>query len=590
MNIFTFIKSRVSILDVIGSYATLKKAGHYYKSQCLFHNEKTASFTVSPHKEIFYCFGCHLSGDVISFIAKIENCTQLEAAQFLAERYQIELPETLNSEQATVHKKKYYELCELISNWCFDALKKNNTVIQYLTNRNITQKSINYFQIGYFPGGLQSTKQFIHDMAKHHVLVEDLVNAHFLVSGKNILYSPFEERILFPIKDHLGRFCGFGGRIYKAQDTRPKYYNSRENEFFAKGALLFGLDLAKKEIQKQENVYLVEGYTDCVAMVQHGYANTVATLGTACTLDHLKQLARYAATVYVLYDGDKAGQQAVLRLANLCWQATIDLKVITLPAQEDPASFLSKSHDLKPLIEKSQDIFLFFIESLGAGYKNKGLSEKLQLTRRIIEPLAMIQDQLKKDILLAKASEMLDIPISSLKKGIAANQTNEQIERVAPEAELSKQILPKQPPAAANLPKLEKKIFFAIMNNIQLLNRENAWYLITFLPQPLRDIVNILHKEKEKDPSLDFIHFFDTLSEIDQHFVSKILLEENQHIEEKTFDALLTQLQKNHWKVIVNDIKLKIEHAKKERKDEQVKELLNEFLNLRKKLIGKELI
>ncbi|MCL5875398.1 MAG: DNA primase, partial [Candidatus Dependentiae bacterium] len=493
MNIFTFIKSRVPILDVIGSYTALKKAGHYWKSPCPFHSEKTGSFTVSPHKDIFYCFGCHASGDVISFIAKIENCSPLEAARFLAERYNIELPESLNHEESghdQEEKKRYYDLCEIVARWCHEQLLKSPSAMQYLKKRLINQQSISYFTIGYFPGGLQASKQFIHDMGKQNILIDSLVTANILMQGKNIFYSPFEERIMFPIKDHLGRFCGFGGRIFKEQDARPKYYNSHENEYFLKGSLLFGLDLAKKEIQKKETVFLVEGYTDCVAMVQHGYANTVATLGTACTIDHLKLLSRHADQLYVLYDGDAAGQQAILRLASLCWQATIDLRVVVLPNGEDPASFLGKQGDLNALVSQSKDILLFFIESLGKNFREKGLSAKLSITRKIIEALQPLDDQLKKDILLKKAADLLEIPFESLRQEEGkVGKHAAQVHQAEEGKKVEENIVPALEVGAC---KLEKKIFFAIMNNIQLFSKENGWYLLTFLPRPLRDILQLL--------------------------------------------------------------------------------------------------
>ncbi len=589
MNIFTFIKSRVPILDVINSYTALKKAGHYWKSPCPFHSEKTGSFTVSPHKDIFYCFGCHVTGDVISFITKIENCSPLEAAKFLADRYNIELPQTLSYEepaQAQEEKKRYFDLCELVAQWCHEQLLKSPSVLQYLNRRSIDAKSISYFTIGYFPGGLNASKQFIHDMSKRNILIDSLMEANILLQGKNIFYSPFEERVMFPIKDHLGRFCGFGGRIFKENDTRPKYYNSHENEYFSKGSLLFGLDVAKKEIQKKESVFLVEGYTDCVAMVQNGYGNTVATLGTACTIEHLKQLSRHATQLLVLYDGDAAGQQAILRLASLCWQATIDLKVVSLPAGEDPASFLAKKGDLNDLIKRAADILVFFIETLGKDFKDKGLSAKLSLTRKILDALQPLEDQLKKDILLKKAADLLDIPFESLKQeGSKLAKAPTKVE-----SEEKKPLIPVSFMSSADLPKLEKKIFFAIMSNIQLFNKENGWYLLTFLPQQLRDILQVLDHAKQQNSAITFMQFFDILREQERQFVSKLLLEGDLQPEERTFDSLITQLQKKHWKVIVNDIKLKIEQAKKQADNERVQYLINEFLNLRKKLIGKELI
>jgi DNA primase len=414
MNIFTFIKSRISIVDVINEYATLRKAGGYWKARCPFHHEKTGSFTVSPHKEIFYCFGCHKSGDVISFIADVENCSQIEAAKYIAERYQIELPEDLQSSHSQQEKNHYQDICTTVADWCHEHLKKSPSVLAYLNQRDITEQSIDYFKIGYFPSGLIAIKNLIHEMKNQNILVDDLIEAAIIAQGKTVLYSPFEERIIFPIADTMGNYCGFGGRIFKPNDQRPKYYNSHENDFFSKGSLLFGLDMAKKAIQETGHVFLVEGYTDCVAMAQHGYRNAVATLGTACTLQHLKLLARYANDVYVLYDGDAAGKQAILRLTQLCWQANTELKVIELPEGEDPASFLEKEGDLKALIAQAQDIFGFFIASMGTNFKTKSLNERVNLTRKLLETIASVDDALKADMLLQQAASTLGMPLATL--------------------------------------------------------------------------------------------------------------------------------------------------------------------------------
>jgi len=414
MNIFTFIKSRISIVDVINEYATLRKAGGYWKARCPFHHEKTGSFTVSPHKEIFYCFGCHKSGDVISFIADVENCSQIEAAKYIADRYQIELPEDLQSSHSQQNKNHYQDICTTVADWCHEQLKKSPSVLAYLHQRDITEQSIDYFKIGYFPSGLLAIKNLIHEMKNQNILVDDLIDAAIIAQGKTVLYSPFEERIIFPIADTMGNYCGFGGRIFKPNDQRPKYYNSHENEFFTKGSLLFGLDMAKKPIQETGHVFLVEGYTDCVAMAQHGYRNSVATLGTACTLQHLKLLARYANDVYVLYDGDAAGKQAILRLTQLCWQANTELKVIELPEGEDPASFLEKGGNLKALIAQAQDIFGFFIASMGTNFKTKSLNERVNLTRKLLETIASVDDALKADMLLQQAASTLGMPLTTL--------------------------------------------------------------------------------------------------------------------------------------------------------------------------------
>ena len=585
MNLFSYIKTRITIFDVVSEYATLKKAGLYWKGQCPFHAEKTASFTISPHKEIFYCFGCHVGGDVIAFIARMEQCSQMQAAKYLIERYKIEIPSTLalDLKTTTSNDKHYYHICTVLAQWCHSQLLKSAQALDYLEKRGITQESITHFTLGYFPSGLANIKRMITELGKQNILVDDVVENNILSRGKNVLFSSFEDRIIFPITDQVGRFCGFGGRIFKSNDSRPKYYNSHENDYFVKGHLLFGLDKAKKEIQKTGHVFLVEGYTDCISMYQHGFKNTVATLGTACTIDHLTILGRYANQLSVLYDGDQAGKQAILRIGQLCWQASIDLQVVCLPANEDPASFLSKGQSLEPLIQEAKDIFAFFIETIGSDFAQKPLNQKLQLTRKIIQMIHNLDDPLKQDILLQNASKQLIIPFESLKKELRRfGQTPEAKNLKGPLANLpdTKLLLPPSRPIIT----LENKIFFSIMNNIQLINKENEEFLITYLPQPQCDILKKL--QEEKGPGLGFIQFFEMLSASEQQFVSKTLLETQEDIQANIFDQLLAQLQKKHWKLIVNNIKIKLEAAKQAGNDKEMALIMSNFTDLKKKIIG----
>src|SRR6516164_3992760 len=184
MSLFNFIKGRVSIIDVVNEYASLKKAGLYLKGNCPFHHEKTASFTVSPHKEIFYCFGCHSGGDVIAFIAKAEQCTQFEAAHYLAERYNIEIPKEYlqyskeNVQQKTDEKKRYWQLCELITQWCQQKLKTNKDALAYVGQRSLTDKTLERFKIGYFPASPSSIKELIEFIRRHHFLAHDLLQTN----------------------------------------------------------------------------------------------------------------------------------------------------------------------------------------------------------------------------------------------------------------------------------------------------------------------------------------------------------------------------------------------------------------------------
>src|SRR3990167_814297 len=417
MTIFEFVKSKIPILDVINQYSKLKKAGIYWKGNCPFHAEKTPSFTVSQHKEIFYCFGCHEGGDIIAFMAKAEGCTQLEAAKSLIEKYGLSIPESLNlnSQQETNNpdkKKRYFKICEETANWAHKCLLESSIAIKYVRDRKIEDSTARIFTIGYFTP--QSIKKLLSHMHNFGFVAKDLINAGILAENKNKIYSPFEGRILFPIKDHIGRFCGFGGRIFKTDDDRAKYYNSKENEHFFKGSILFGLDIAKEKIRKKGFVFLVEGYTDCIAMYQAGYTNTVATLGTACTSEHIKILNRFASEVYVLYDGDNAGQEAILRLTELCCDVSLDLKVVCLPSKEDPASFIATGKDLAPFIKNKKNIYIFFTETISQGFQIKSLDEKLKAVGKLVEMIQKIDDPIKQNILIQSAVAALNIPIESL--------------------------------------------------------------------------------------------------------------------------------------------------------------------------------
>ncbi len=583
MNLFTFIKARVAILDVISEYVTLKRAGGYHKGTCPFHHEKTASFTVSPDKDIFYCFGCHVSGDAISFIAKIENCSQKDAAKLLSEKYSIELPQNISfelSEKHTEEKNHYFAICKAVALWCHEQLLKNPSAQAYFQKRGFGQDSFNYFTLGYFPSGNASINDLLYSMKKQSILPRDLIDAHILAEGRTTFYSPFEERLIFPIKDLLGRHCGFGGRIFKDHDTRPKYYNSRENEYFTKGSLLFNLDKAKKSIQETGKIFLVEGYTDCMAMTQQGIPNTVATLGTACTIEHLKQLARYAEHIYIVYDGDAAGKQAVLRLTELCWQVNLELKVILLPNGDDPASFFAKNGDMQTLINNAQDIFFFFIDSLGQNFINKPLNQKIQITRSFLEVIAAITDSLKKDILLQKAAKTFDIPFESLKEELEGSQSTRK------NSESARVCLDTQNDQVESISLLEKRIFCAIMNNMELLNGEMRVRLIKYLPSPLKDILIKLKETLEKSEKVTFGLFFDTLNAHEKQYISKLLLENNEVVDDGAFDKLLEQLQKKQWKIIVRDIKLQLARAKQEGNADKISLILRDLMELQNKLIS----
>lgn len=576
MDLFNFVKNQLDIITVITEYTNLKKTGsQYWKAPCPFHHEKTPSFTVSPHKKIFYCFGCHQTGDVINFIEKIENISAIQAAQHLIQRYNLDVPESLESNHVRKQDKSTFQLCHLVAQWSNSQLLKNKKAQEYLLSRHIHPAICSQFTIGYFPDGSKAIQDLLSYTLNNGFSSEELLQEHIIFQGKTGFYSPFENRIMFPIKDHLGQTCGFGGRIFLPFDQRPKYYNSKETVQFKKGKILFGFDVAKYEIQKQKAAFIVEGYTDCIAMHQHGYTNTVATLGTACTVDHLKQLAKHAQTVFMLYDADAAGKQAMLRLAQSCWQLEIELKVVLLPEGQDPASVLEAEQTLDTYIAHSSDIFTYFVQSMGQEFQSLTMKDKIGAVSGLLELICNIQDELKQNFLLMKASEIIQVPLDILKKEYNNKNKQEPNKQDAPA--LKKEILtPEQ--------ELEQQILAAVFYDPSIVSKQHETLLCATLSEPIKIIfikiienfnINKISHDKKTEAFL-------TPQELE--YTQKLLFKVESSNIKLMFNNLMIQFQKKHWKSLVSHIKMKIMQAKQTNNKKEIQELIDVFENLKKDL------
>ena len=557
------------MLDIAQEYTTCKKTGStYWKGRCPFHHEKTASFTVSPDKNIFYCFGCHQGGDAIAFIAKIENCTQFQAAQFLAEKYNLQVPESIQYTKQSSQDKDIYSLHQCITQWCQKQLAKNKSVIQYLMNRGFSEKQIKSFSIGYFPGSSYALQALLQEARKEGFIAQDFIDAQFLAQGKSALYSSFQDRIIFPIKNHLGKICGFGGRIYTQNSQRPKYYNSKEGPVFHKGKLLFGFHAAKQAIKNENSVYLVEGYTDCVAMHELGYANTVATLGTACTVEHLKLLARHTQYIYLLYDGDAAGQKAILRITELCWKLNLELQVIPLPKNQDPASFLEAKREITPFLSRKHDIFTFFLKTTGKDFVQQPMKEKISTASQILDLVFHVESPIKQNILLLQASQILQIPLEILKHEYSQKDNKNTSSHTANK---QKKLT------------LEQQILITLISHPELLNEDNKTLLQAGFPQRIQSIINRIISHEEITPEI----IESNLSEEEKIYIQELSISENFAPSPSLFKQLMQQFHKKHWKSIVSHIKMKLIQANQEKNSSEITKLLTQFRSIKDKLIKK---
>jgi DNA primase len=563
MNIFEFVKSQVRILDVIQEYTTLKRAGEYWRGLCPFHGEKTPSFTVSPHRGIFYCFGCHASGDVIGFIAQIENYSQIEATKFLAERYQLTLPETNLEEikNSIDAKEKYFKLCNLVMQWCQNNLTQTPEAQQYITTRQINPANQQAFNLGYFPKGQSQILALIKFVQKQGLLADDLLEAHIIAKNQQFYYSGFEDRLIFPIYDHLGRCCGFGGRVFRPGDDRVKYYNSHEHAYFNKRATLFGLNLAKKAIQQNQSVILVEGYTDCLALHQAGFKNCVATLGTACTSEHIDTLARLASKLYVCYDGDNAGLQAVEKLATLCWNANLEIQVIELPKGEDPASFLNQAGNLELFIKNAREIYQFVLARSAKTFANYNLTQKIEASQKLIELINKVSDPLKRNLLIQEAARSLGLPIESLQ--IKTSETKTQCSES--ESNLS----------------LEDQLFTAMISDPERF-QPKYHYLASYLNPNAQAILQTLISLQKEVNKVTFEILMNNLDSEKQSFVRKNLLSYNDKVGDN-LDQILTQFHQKHWKNITSHIKNLLVQEKSD--PAKVKQIIENFQILKTEMI-----
>lgn len=330
------VKDSNDIVDIISESVRLKRAGRYYTGLCPFHNEKTPSFTVTPDKQIYKCFGCGEGGNVISFIMKTKNLDFQEAVKFLADKANIQLEaETPRSIKVRETNEKIYKINVDAARYFYGKLRKNNNALNYFRGRGITDSTLTKFGLGY---SIDSWNELLNHLRSKGYTELDMLNAGLIIKNeKNKLYDRFRNRVMFPVFDIKGKVIGFGGRVL--DDSKPKYLNSPETALFKKGTNLYGLNFALKDL-KQRIIVIVEGYMDCISLHQYGITNAVASLGTALTVNQAKLLKRYADKTIIAYDADLAGQTATLRGLEILRNEGFDIGVLTVPQGKDPDEFI----------------------------------------------------------------------------------------------------------------------------------------------------------------------------------------------------------------------------------------------------------
>ena len=576
------IQDRCDIVELISSYLPLKKAGRNFRTTCPFHNEKTPSFTVSPEKQIYHCFGCGEGGNALSFLMKYERMDFKEALEALAKRVGV----TIQFEEKSLDDKEksftteLYRINELACDFYHNYLIKNkdSNLKKYLDSRDIDLELLKRFKIGLAPNQWDGLLNYLRSKSINLKLIE---KAGLIISKeKGGFYDRFRDRLIIPVSDVKDRIIAFGAR--SLDNSMPKYINSPETKIYIKRKSLFGLNFAKDSIREKDFCVIVEGYFDVITPMKEGLMNIVSSSGTALTIDQIKLLKRYTNNIVVIYDSDTAGQLATLRSLDLFLEEEMNIKITTLPKGFDPDSIVRKqgADEFKKLIANSLDIFDYKLRILSEIYDIKELNEKSKIA---IEMLSMIK-RIKNDILKSEYIKLLaekievkeEMLIKELKK-IKINQFDYKTSSIV-EEELSSQF-----------PKTEKMLIKLILEDAKITKDLKD----CIDPKDLQDIrlqkilklaFSLSDSYQELKPN-QIINYLDDENCI--NLISELTSDEtlicNVDDRTKIIHDCIKQIKNNCDKIKRQDIQAKIKEAQSKEDLVGVNRLLKEFDILIKK-------
>jgi DNA primase len=405
------IKAKLSVVDVVGSYLKLEKAGINYRGRCPFHNEKTPSFFVSPTRGSYHCFGCNRGGDIISFVQEVEGLDFIEALRLLAERAGVELEPLHRVDNTSTNR--LISLLEEATKFYSGQLAQNKEAHDYLTNRGLTEVSIKNFRLGFAPDGWRGLYDYLvrlgykeEEMIKVGLVISNTATGPKASRG----YDRFRSRLMFPIANPVGKTAGFSGRIYGSEtETSAKYINTPQTEFYNKSKILYGYDRAKQAMRQKDQCIFVEGQMDLIMSHQAGALNTVAVSGTALTEDHVRLVKRLTDNIVLAYDYDLAGLKASLRAINLIRQEEINVKIAKLPSGQDPAEVIKADPTgWSKIIENAKHYIDFMIDALQEEGK-VGLELNLAVNNYVLPYIKALDKKMEQAHFVAKLSGLLHI-------------------------------------------------------------------------------------------------------------------------------------------------------------------------------------
>jgi DNA primase len=416
------VKASVPIEDLVGEFVTLRKTGQNYSGLCPFHTEKTPSFTVSPSKGIFHCFGCSTGGNVFSFLMKINNISFPESVRFLAARAGIAIPEDGAQTPEDVEREnvlKINEKAAYIYHFYLTNKPEGKEARDYLARRKITAETIAKFQIGFSPFKPEEWDRLYKDLKESKFSDELILKAWLCQRNKRGgFYDYFRGRLMFPIHSVSNRVIGFGGRVLSDEDKKsPKYMNSGETPAFHKSEVLFGLNHARNAIREADEIIIVEGYFDVIMLHQNGIRNAVAPLGTALTREHMHLVGRYTRNVTLIFDADPAGEKATWRSIELLLEGEYKIRILRLPMNMDPFDYLN-AHPPESFLkikDSAPDVFTYMIDFMKQKLDLKTMMGKMKLLSYIYKYLVKIASPVEQDLVFGLLVRELDVSVEALR-------------------------------------------------------------------------------------------------------------------------------------------------------------------------------
>lgn len=565
------IKSRCNIVDVIGRVVPLKRAGSNYKGRCPFHNEKTPSFVVSETKQIFTCFGCGATGDVIAFVEQYYQLDFMQSIEKLADEYGITVQRGFRKNE---HKEEAYNINREAAKFFFRAFReKANPGYDYMKGREIMPQVLNKFGIGYADSEWDSLYRHLTGMGFKK---EKLLELGLISQSGGKYYDKFRNRVMFPIMNTSGKVIGFGGRIIG--DGNPKYLNSQESSVFLKKNNLYGLNITRQEIGKEDRAILVEGYMDVISLYQSGVRNVSASLGTALTENQARILKRYTGNVVLSYDADEAGIKAALRGLDILHSEGCKVRVLHVTDGKDPDEFVKKHGKLAflKLVEEAMpfaDYKLSILRKENDISTTEGRIDFLKKAAAVLRALSPVEQ----DIYIKKLASETKISEGAIRLEINGNTSEKQDLRQTPNRS------GQQEPEPEEISMLEKNMIKLILQNSGYFPQFAPYGKEAFSSERGRNIYRAIEEMYQENEEIDIRRLADLLDTDDVKALKDIL--ENvrlAHKEEKIFEDCIEMIQDKELAQKEQTLIMRLSMADEEENEELIRELTQELMNIQK--------